>query len=175
MRNSLFVAFVLFFLVSVQTYAAQRDIVVIESEYDGQTLQRNFAEGVNRALIVGIDEYENHPDLETAVNDAEAVAAVLIDIDDRYFREKYAKPSRNIMTSGGKEPVADGGKNGHSIFAYYFLQFLEQNRYPLRQRQAGRGLRGGNGDQKLQTVPDQPLHPRRGRRKGAVLLHQQGV
>jgi len=56
--------------------------------------------------------------------------AIEIDIDDRYFKEKYKKPSRTIITSGGMEPVADGGKDGHSIFAYYFLKVLKENAYP---------------------------------------------
>ncbi len=51
-------------------------------------------------------------------------------IDDRYFRQKYARKSRNILTSGGLEPVADGGKDGHSIFAYYFLKTLAENPHP---------------------------------------------
>lgn len=38
------------------------------------------------------------------------------------------KKSREIFTSGGTEPVADGGKDGHSLFAYYFLKSLEENR-----------------------------------------------
>jgi TPR repeat protein len=33
--------------------------------------------------------------------------------------------SRNLMTSGGDEPVADGGPDGHSIFAYAFLSALK--------------------------------------------------
>jgi len=56
--------------------------------------------------------------------------AVEVDIDDRYFKGKYKKPSRSVITSGGQEPVADGGKQGHSIFAYYFLKILKENPYP---------------------------------------------
>ena len=57
-------------------------------------------------------------------------SSVETDIDDRYFREKHEKPSRNVITSGGLEPVADGGKKGHSIFAYYFLKILAGNSWP---------------------------------------------
>ena len=64
--------------------------------------------------------------------------AIETEIDDRYFREKYKKPSRNILTSGGVEPVADGGKDGHSIFAYYFLKTLRDNTRPyLSAKQLG--------------------------------------
>jgi hypothetical protein len=59
-------------------------------------------------------------------------------IDDRYFRKKYGKPSRNVLTSGGVEPVADEGKEGHSVFAYYFLKTLKENPYPyLSGKQVG--------------------------------------
>jgi hypothetical protein len=37
-------------------------------------------------------------------------------------------PSRQALTSGGIEPVMDGGKDGHSVFAYYFLKSLEVNK-----------------------------------------------
>jgi len=64
--------------------------------------------------------------------------AIETDIDDRYFREKYGKPSRNILTSGGIEPVEDVGKEGHSIFAYYFLKTLKNNPHPyLSAKQLG--------------------------------------
>ena len=35
--------------------------------------------------------------------------------------------SRQAITSGGIEPVMDGGKEGHSVFAYYFLKTLSGN------------------------------------------------
>ena len=42
-----------------------------------------------------------------------------------YFLQKMlGKPSRTLMASGGNEPVADGGADGHSIFAYTFLRAL---------------------------------------------------
>ena len=42
--------------------------------------------------------------------------------------QKAALRSRQVITSGGIEPVADGGKDGHSLFAYYFLTALKKNR-----------------------------------------------
>ncbi len=64
--------------------------------------------------------------------------AVETDIGDRYFREKYARPSRNVLTSGGIEPVEDAGKAGHSVFAYYFLKTLRENPHPyLSAKQVG--------------------------------------
>ncbi len=43
------------------------------------------------------------------------------------LRAAAAKPSRQVITSGGMEPVADGGRDGHSLFAYYFLKALKDN------------------------------------------------
>ncbi len=34
------------------------------------------------------------------------------------------------MTSGGVEQVADSGRDGHSVFAYYLLRTLTQNTEP---------------------------------------------
>ena len=44
--------------------------------------------------------------------------------------EIYSKPSRWGFTSGSTEPVADEGKDGHSIFAYHFLKVLTGNQAP---------------------------------------------
>ena len=36
--------------------------------------------------------------------------------------------SRQVLTSGGFEPVTDGGGSGHSIFARAFIEQLKANR-----------------------------------------------
>jgi len=46
---------------------------------------------------------------------------------ERYFKEVNNLASRQALTSGGIEPVMDGGKEGHSVFAYYFLKALTGN------------------------------------------------
>jgi len=46
---------------------------------------------------------------------------------EKYFKEVHGLASRQAMTSGGIEPVMDGGKDGHSVFAYYFLKTLGDN------------------------------------------------
>lgn len=45
----------------------------------------------------------------------------------KYYQKVYSLNSRKALTSGGVEPVLDKGKEGHSIFAYYFLQALKNN------------------------------------------------
>ena len=50
--------------------------------------------------------------------------------DDKYqgkILALSARKSRQVFTSGGLEPVADGGREGHSLFAYYFLKALKEN------------------------------------------------
>lgn len=46
---------------------------------------------------------------------------------ERYYKEVYRKPSRYALTSGGVEPVTDGGRDGHSVFTYYLLNKLRDN------------------------------------------------
>ena len=46
---------------------------------------------------------------------------------EKYYKEVAAIKSRQAITSGGLEPVMDGGQDGHSVFAYYFLRTLNGN------------------------------------------------
>ena len=46
---------------------------------------------------------------------------------DRYYSKVNNLISRKAITSGGIEPVMDGGKEGHSVFAYYLLKSLATN------------------------------------------------
>lgn len=45
----------------------------------------------------------------------------------KYYKKVHSLKSRQAMTSGGVEPVMDGGKDGHSVFAYYLLKALREN------------------------------------------------
>jgi hypothetical protein len=44
----------------------------------------------------------------------------------RFLQKMMAGKSRNLMSSGGNEPVMDGGGSGHSVFARAFLIGLEE-------------------------------------------------
>ncbi|MGE5680797.1 MAG: caspase family protein [Bacillota bacterium] len=47
---------------------------------------------------------------------------------EKYYREVYKRQSRLALTSGGLEEVRDEGKEGHSIFTYYLLKALKDNK-----------------------------------------------
>ena len=55
----------------------------------------------------------------------------LLSLTEKGYDSKLLKfadrRSRQVITSGGLEPVADGGRDGHSLFAYYFLKALKEN------------------------------------------------
>jgi len=55
----------------------------------------------------------------------------LLSMEDRNYRQRLvqlsSKRSRQVITSGGLEPVVDGGRDGHSLFAYYLIRALEEN------------------------------------------------
>ena len=46
---------------------------------------------------------------------------------ERYYNKVHNLKSRQALTSGGIEPVMDGGRDGHSVFAYYMLKSLREN------------------------------------------------
>ncbi|HIO40197.1 MAG TPA: caspase family protein [Candidatus Marinimicrobia bacterium] len=46
---------------------------------------------------------------------------------EKYYKSIYQLKSCQAISSGGIEPVMDGGKDGHSVFAYYFIKALNEN------------------------------------------------
>jgi len=51
-------------------------------------------------------------------------------IDEAYYRRAYARRSRQAMTSGGVEPVADAALEGPRPFAYWLIDALKRNTKP---------------------------------------------
>ncbi|MEM0986869.1 MAG: caspase family protein [Pseudomonadota bacterium] len=49
------------------------------------------------------------------------------DAREKYLQQIAGKRSRNVMTAGGLQPVADGLGNGHSLFARAFISALVDN------------------------------------------------
>jgi hypothetical protein len=49
------------------------------------------------------------------------------DHDVDYIQKMAQKSARVVLTSGGNEPVVDGGGQGHSIFAKAFIDALQEN------------------------------------------------
>ncbi len=47
--------------------------------------------------------------------------------DPGYLKRIVKKRARTVLTSGGNEPVMDGGVEGHSVFAKIFIQTLNDN------------------------------------------------
>lgn len=58
-------------------------------------------------------------------------STVMVPFEDseKYYKQVHQLPSRKAITSGGLEPVMDGGRDGHSVFAYYFLKILSNNNH----------------------------------------------
>ena len=51
-------------------------------------------------------------------------------ITDAYVRTAFARASRQAITSGGLEPVSDAGAQDHSVFTFFLLKLLKENRSP---------------------------------------------
>lgn len=46
---------------------------------------------------------------------------------EKYYKKVHNLKSRQAITSGGVEPVMDGGSEGHSVFTYYLLKALKNS------------------------------------------------
>ncbi|MBI5218270.1 MAG: caspase family protein [Bacteroidia bacterium] len=46
---------------------------------------------------------------------------------EKYYQKVHNLSSRQAISSGGIEPVMDGGSDGHSVFCYYLLKILKSN------------------------------------------------
>jgi len=98
------------------------------------------------AQTISIASYISNSDLQTFLSGIKAKHTLLVsdacfsgdifrgntvkvkfESAEKYYSETYNLRSRQAISSGGIEPVMDGGKDGHSVFAYYFLQALKAN------------------------------------------------
>jgi uncharacterized caspase-like protein len=112
-----------------------------------------FKESLNKGYWVPVDattpstsQFISNPDIRTFLGGIKSKHTLLVsdacfsgvifrgetrtipfEDSDRYYTKVHALPSRKALTSGGNEPVMDGGRDGHSVFTYYFLKALESN------------------------------------------------
>jgi len=113
----------------------------------------DFKKELNKGFWVPVDaegsstsKYISNSDIQTYINGIKSKHTLLIsdacfsgDIfrgntvstpfeeSEKYYKEVHNLVSRQAITSGGLEPVMDGGKEGHSVFAYYLLKILDGN------------------------------------------------
>jgi hypothetical protein len=113
----------------------------------------SFKETLNRGYWVPVDatssstsHYISNPDIRTFLGGIKSKHTLLVsdacfsgvifrgetrtipfEESEKYYKKIHALPSRKALTSGGIEPVMDGGREGHSVFTYYFLKALETN------------------------------------------------
>ena len=114
----------------------------------------DYKESLNRGFWVPVDAASNstsnfisNPDLQTFLASIKTKHTLLIsdacfsgdifrggdqkeergELNEKYFNRVNNLSSRQAITSGGIEPVMDGGKDGHSVFTYYLLKALKDN------------------------------------------------
>jgi len=134
----------------VKTVKAQDNVFIYYSGHG------DFKKALNKGYWVPVDattsstsNYISNSDIQTYLNGVKSKHTLLVSdacFSGDIFRghtvsvpfaesEKYYKDykevhnlaSRQAITSGGLEPVMDGGRDGHSVFAYYFLKTLRNN------------------------------------------------
>lgn len=112
-----------------------------------------YKEALNKGYWVPIDakskstsEYISNSDIQTFIGGIRSKHTLLVsdacfsgDIfrgntvtipfedNQKYYTNIHNLVSRKAITSGGIEPVMDGGRDGHSVFAYYFLKTLDSH------------------------------------------------
>jgi uncharacterized caspase-like protein len=135
----------------VETVSAEDNVFIFYSGHG------DYKESLNKGYWVPVDasgsstsNYISNSDIQTFLGGIKSKHTLLVsdacfsgDIfrgetrtipfedSEKYYQTVHAKASRKALTSGGVEPVLDGGREGHSIFTYYFLQALEENKQKL--------------------------------------------
>lgn len=76
-------------------------------------------------------------------------------VDSGFYRELSQKKSRQIITSGGLEPVSDSGDKNHSVFAGNLLQILNSKRAePLSASELAFQLRKAIKNKGVEQTPE---------------------
>ena len=76
-------------------------------------------------------------------------------VNSRYYSELSQKKSRQIITSGGLEPVSDRGGEGHSLFARQLIDILsEKQREPLSASELALKLRKAVKNAQYEQTPE---------------------
>lgn len=98
------------------------------------------------------------------------------EITDSYVRKAISKMSRQAITSGGLEPVADAGFDSHSVFTYFLLKQLTDNTSPyLLPSELFNRVRGGVANNAKQQPLFGELDDSGGELGGEFVLFLQGV
>ncbi len=113
----------------------------------------DFKNNLNRGFWVPVDATTNstsnlisNPDLQTFLGSIKSRHTLLVSdacfsgdifrggeqkaekaVNEKYYNRVNSLVSRQALTSGGIEPVMDGGRDGHSVFTYYLLKALKEN------------------------------------------------
>jgi WD40 repeat protein len=113
----------------------------------------DFKTSLNRGFWVPVDATTNstsnlisNPDLQTFLGSIKSRHTLLVSdacfsgdifrggeqkaekaVNEKYYNRVNSLMSRQALTSGGIEPVMDGGRDGHSVFTYYLLKSLKEN------------------------------------------------
>jgi len=88
---------------------------------DDVTRDVRAMQSVQHVLVISDSCYSGY-----MTRDRDLHAAIEPSSRDAYLAKMVNSKSRNLMSSGGDEPVADSGAPGHSIFAWAVLQSLHQ-------------------------------------------------
>jgi hypothetical protein len=92
----------------------------------------------------------------------------------RYIENMFRRPSRVLLSSGGTEPVADGGGDGHSVFARALLTGLSEEEDPVftAEELYQRHIKARVVGQSSQSPQYQPL-PKSGHEGGDFVFRKQ--